>query len=161
MKRNIVIFCAACKSINLKSTPGKGTCCADCGSNKLDAGKLPKKYKLAKPYLSFWSIKPGDPIKIRTTHPDKQLHNCTGTACEQSQHSNGYGMALKVAITVAGKLRKFRLSSEHFALLPKEGMSNEEPALIYNTYRGHTEHNNKQGGNHKNTQQQTPAGNKA
>lgn len=69
--------------------------------------------------LSFWTIEDGDPIKIRDTHPDKNLHNIVGEAIGHSDFTNGFGIVFTVAIVQLGKKRRFiRVSSEHLKLLP-------------------------------------------
>jgi len=127
------ICCKECRSANI-ITDANGTHCGDCDCLELDAykGKPKEVYKKFNG-LSFWMIKPGDPIKIRNNHYCAELHGLEGTACEQSDQGNGYGAALKVVVTLNGKLYKTRISCESLILLPKE---EHDTPLRWNPYRG-------------------------
>lgn len=93
--------------------------------------------------LSFWTIQPGDPIKIRNNHWRKELHNLEGTACEKPHQGNGYGAALRVVLTKEGRLIKTRISCESIVLLPKEPNDvplqwNPSPSHSGKTQQDHT-----------------------
>jgi len=67
--------------------------------------------------FSFWDIREGDPVVIRNNHPIKAMQGLRGAAAEQSQHSNGFGMAVEIKLPIKGKIKRFRMDARYVSLI--------------------------------------------